>query len=343
MSTEPAVQVPEDSVDVHGLSIVTATRTADEPRRGVIYNPDTFAAAMPIWFHPMPDGRFLGVFTERWYEGTVGDGGPQSYSSYTSTSAWPSLMVIDPATGATGPIQRMPGFDDDAGVFNVYACFAAASRFDYLFLVGWTMNGTSIRHLRVDPDGVVTVHGVEDIGFGDIAWIIGAWTDERYLYLLGLNTVGESEFYRGLCLRRKRWSRIGPYSDEWSGWEFKAARGWSSDPEQMEYLRYRSGDLVVTDSFCTYAQVGTREYLAVRPTTESVSIISKRPVDQGWRIAATMSVDEDAVISMQPELRYNPAALPEGKRVGVPYMKITDVDDDPDARELRVEWGLYTP
>ncbi len=61
MATEATAQVHESSADSAGVSIVTATRTVAAPQQGTIYNPATFAAGVPVWFHRLQDGRYIAI------------------------------------------------------------------------------------------------------------------------------------------------------------------------------------------------------------------------------------------------------------------------------------------
>ena len=62
MATFTVRQVLPQSVDSAGISVATTTLDTTDPRTGQMYNPTTLAAAAPVWFHRLPDGRFVGLF-----------------------------------------------------------------------------------------------------------------------------------------------------------------------------------------------------------------------------------------------------------------------------------------
>lgn len=326
MSTEPTVQVLDTSYDMSGVSVVTATRTAAAQRRGSIYDPATLAAAIPVWFHPLRDGRFLGLFAERWHTASIGTGGPQSYSSYVETTA-PSWMVFDPKTGSYSGVQEIPsrleGTRDLSG---------AASRFDYLFTVGTIDDEALLQHHLISASGEVLLHNEEILPERNgVTFSYGCWVGDRYLTVVG--TDDASRIY----LARKRWSRIGDTTDpNWSTWEYKGERGWTPDPALMMAQVDRGGQALVTSGPVSYAKLKNREFISVMTATDA-KIYSSRDVEKDWFLEYQRPAD---YFYLQPQLYYNPTMIPPGKRVGVPYV-VTDFIEIAGAQQLLVSWDMF--
>lgn len=325
MSTETTTQVLDTSYDMNGISVVTATKTAAAPRRGTIYNPDTLAAALPVWFHPLRDGRFLGLFAERWHTATIGSGGPQSYASHVETIN-PSWMVFDPATGSYSGVQEipsnLPGNRDLAG---------AVSRFSYLLTIGTCNDEAHLQHHVVGDHGDVILQAEEIVPVvGGVSFSFGIWVDDRFLYLVGTDSASR------IHLARKRWSRVGENRDEWGTWEYKGTRGWSPEPSNLAPLMDSTGQPLVTSGPVSYAKLKNREFISVMTATDA-KIYSSRDVEPTWVLEYQRPAD---YLYLQPQLYYNPTMIPTGKRVGVPYV-VTDIIDTANAKQLLVSWDMF--
>lgn len=327
LATEAAVQVLDTSYDSGGVSITTATRIAGAPRQGTIYNPLDLAAAFPVWFHPMSDGRYMGLFSERWTAATVGSGGPQSYSSHTVSLA-PSWVLFDPATGSRGAVTALR-----ARLSGVRYLIGAASMGSYLFTLGTLGGASHVQHHRIGQSGEVILQGEEVVADqGDVSFTQGCWVDNRYLFLVGTDSAGR------VFLARKRWSRIGTSLDPNGQWEFKGVRGWDTAPDGLEPLADRAGGALVTSAPVSHARRHDRDYLSV-VTATGVKIYSSRQVESSWGQERVI----DAVnLRMQPQLHHNPAMLPEGKRSGIPFLTMDRVNTV-NAKQLLVRWGVFAP
>ena len=106
MVSSPVVQVPSSSLDHAGLSVSTATPSLADPRVGTVYDPTVFAAAAPIWFHPLRDGRHLMLNARSWSAATPVGGIPGGYSDYAEDLT-PTWTIVD---GPTGNRSSVPGY-----------------------------------------------------------------------------------------------------------------------------------------------------------------------------------------------------------------------------------------
>ena len=324
MSTEAARQVLDDSVDATGISIVTANRTVAEPRRGTLYNPTGLAAAEPVWFHPLQDGRWIALLSEVWSDATVSStGGPQTYSEYT-TSTTPHWVTFDPVHGAPGAVTEIP-----TGLSGTRDLAGACSRVDFIFTVGTLDGAALIQHHRIAPNGELILQGEEiapnpdDILFG-----YGCYIDAREVVVFGANEDGH--VYRA----RKSWGRIGIKTDVNEQWQYQGLKGWTTDPDDLEPLRDTSGAEIVTTGPVSYGKIGDREYISVMTST-TAKFYSSRMVDRYWVSEASPLIAD--FLYLQPQLR--PQSVPDGARNAIPYV-ITEYDDTEEENSLQVSWGL---
>lgn len=339
MSGEATVQVLDTSIDRDGLSVVTTTKTAEEPRQGIIYHPTTLAAGVPVWFHRLDNGDYLALFGKYWNAATVGSGGPQTYSAHTEVTT-PLWVRVNPVTGHTteqGDIpSRLPG---------TRTLIDACSRIGYLFTLG-TLDGVPfIQHHRIDDRGNLVLQAEEVLQTGEVSWSAGLYVDGFYLVVIGFDADG------GVYRRRKPWGRVGQNNGR-DPWEYRSAKGWhaSDDPVTLEptdpddpplpqtggtrMAQPESGP--VTTGVVTYAKMGDREWLCVRVGGPKFEFWSSRKVDAAWKKAA-LEVTATAV-HLQPQLQYNPAALPDGVDAVIPYVSTTTVTTT-GANALQVSWG----
>lgn len=327
MATEAAQQIIDSAVELSGLSIVTATKTNAAPRLGSIYRPDLLAAAVPIWFHPLQTGNYLGLFRQRWTGATIGSGGPQTYSAKT-ISLLPSWANISPATGSTEAIAEIPSQLSGTRVLN-----GATSRVDFLYTIGTVDGVPHLAHHRVSPLGQLLLQGEEVLppaDTGDVSFKAGLYIDGRHLVVFGVD--GANKIYRA----RKSWGRIGIGVDPNEQWQFKGVKGWYSDPAELDPEPGPTADVVSTAGLVSVAQVRDRTYIAAMSGGTAV-VYSSRAVDAKWR-------NEDQNITggwvyLQPQLYYQASNVPEGFRIGIPYVKTT-IDNTAGATALNVAWGL---
>ena len=318
MATEATPQVLDTSVDALGLSIVTSTRTASNPRFGAIYNPSTLAAAIPVWFHPLPDGRYVALFAETWSSATQSTtGGPQSYSA-KNVSTNPHWAVVDPITGAAGPVTAIP-----ANQFAARTLVAACSQNDYLFLIH---NDGLLQHHRVQANGAVVLEAEEFVPTRDgVTLTTGCYTDGNWLVLIGSDPM--KRVYRA----RKNWARVGIMNEDW---QWNTDKGWLVDTTPVA-LEGEIGALLA-ERAVTYAKRADREYLALGRDNGQANVYSSRMVDPKWRFEYAIPGTHVAV---QSQLRVNQDAIPGAAHNGFPVVK-TALDSSVGKNSLQVSWSV---
>jgi len=333
MATEATEQILASSVDTAGVSTVTATRTVANPRSGTIYNPATLAAAPPVWFHRLQDGRYLALFRNRWVDATgVYHDGPQMFSDYTEDLT-PVRGYIAPTTGAIDGPYPMTSYLTGNLRLN-----AAVSRGDYLFTLG-TLDGIAwVQHWRISDRGVLSLVGEEATPLG---YDLGLYADRNYLQVFGADEDGN------LARVRKNWGRIGNNVDAQMQWEYEGLKGWLTDAS----LHTPMLPHLPADGPCSMATFRDRTYLVITEHSGgaySAEVYTQRAVDQTWtRLGDTViPLGDDAdylggSAYLQPQLVGNKDLLPDGASTGIPYVTSVRVVIGGD-QAILTEWDLLT-
>ena len=268
MATETTVQVIPSSADVPGLSVVTASRHELAPRSGLVYNPATLAAAVPLWFHPRPDGRYLALFSRRLTDAalsTANINGVLLYTGYEIDDE-PCWATIGPRTGDVRPVELIPS--EQPGIRRMVG---AASRGNYLFVLNEYKKSLDddetyslLQNFRVTDLGV-TLLGEETVP-RDLRH--GIFCDRRYLWLFGTDGDGK------LALARKNWGRIGTDADAnpVMNWQFWGKGSWNTDSDQLSAVIDEKGQPIPLDGPCSLARYRDTYYLMAttrvdKPTT----------------------------------------------------------------------------
>lgn len=270
MATESEIAVIPSSADVHGMSVVTASRSQKAPRSGLIYNPQTLAAAVPVWFHPTPEGRYLGIFSLRWTEAVLSARTIKDVLLYGSheTSASPCWTVITPSTGDCDPVTLIPS--ERPGVRRVVA---ATSRGEMLFILNAYKTSEDayetsalLQNFRIARTGI-TLLGEEMVP-RDLA--AGIYTDRRHLWVIGSDGSG------GMEMARKAWSRIGTDADAnpVHNWQYWGRGGWASDIKLASSVLGEKGTKIPLEGSASIARYRDAHYMMVTakedqdPTTQ---------------------------------------------------------------------------
>lgn len=333
MATEATQQVLDTSVDTAGVSTVTATRTVAAPRQGTIYNPATFAAAVPVWFHRTQDGRYLALFSTSWTAATAAyHDGPQVFSDFTEVTA-PVRAYIDPTTGTIDGPYPVSSNQDGALTLR-----AAVSRSDYLFTLGTLDEVAWVQHWRINDRGLLILQGEESVPLG---YELGLHVDGNYLWVFGADVDGH------LARVRKNWARIGTNADPNMQWQYEGVRGWYADPAMhapmLPHLPAAGPVSVATFRDRTY--LATTEHSAGAYAAE---IYTQRIVEQVWlRVGDTVIPlgDDDVYMGggvyLQPQLVANKVLVAAGANTGVPYVTSVRVVVGDD-QAILTEWGMLS-
>lgn len=335
MSTEATTQVLDTSVDAEGVSVISATRTVVAPRQGAMYNPVTLAAAVPLWFHRVQDGRYLAVLKSRWTAATqVYNNGPQLYSAYTETTI-PAWTYVVPVTGNISTVLPIPSLRTGARVIT-----AAVSRRDYLFILGTLDGEPFLQCFRTVPQGAMVLVGEETLLPGLTR---GLYADRTHLHVYGADEGGY------LVVSRKNWGRIGINTDTARQWEYRGPRGWYADPSETVALPTTvSGGRIKADGPVSVASFRDRLYLATvfnSSGTRQVLVYTARAVDD-WKFIQSFGTalgDNDtylgAGMQLQPQLVANRALMSDGVVTAFPYLTSKKVISGGNSGILTT-WGL---
>lgn len=272
MATEATLQVIPSSIDEHGMSVVTASRDQKAPRSGIIYDPATLAAAQPIWFHPMSDGRYLALFSRRLTNATLSPvtiNGVLLYSDYSLSTA-PCWAPIGLKTGQIDKVTLIP-----SELPGPRTLVAAASRGEYLFTLSTYKTSADadttqalLQNFRVTPYTGITLLGEEFVP-GDLS--LGLFVDIRYLWVFGASPTGK------LTVGRKNWGRIGlnPDASPTPDWLFWGSGSWNSSRDQMAGIVDEKGVELPADGPCSMARYRDTYYLmATSKTTQPATLNS---------------------------------------------------------------------
>lgn len=331
MATETAMQVLDSAVETAGVSTITATRTPANPRRGTIYNPATFAAAVPIWFHRLQDGRYLAIFKSRWHTATATyDIGPLMFSAHSESG--PCYAFIDPTTGTIEGPYDWPDLD----VIN-----SAVSRNDYLFAVG-ELNGTPVvQHFIITRFGGLQPQGSEVVPLG---FNLGLFADGHHLYVFGDNGAGR------LARIRKNWGRIGINNDPQFQWEYQGEKGWYTNVDEATPMK-SDGNTYIPAAGPVSVAKHLRWFYLTAVTHSSGSYYAKtysaRDIDQRWRWygdVAALGLDADYLgggAYLQPQLVVTSDLLPDGTTTGFPYVISQRVAAGSN-RAILTEWNIVS-
>jgi hypothetical protein len=341
VTTEP---VPPGSLDRFGLSITTASRDPDDPRAGAIYHPTLFAAATPIYFHPMGGSRYLGLFDGYWTAATASRAEAGIYSAHTAVVA-PAAAIIDASTGALSRLAGLDGFtmlgEDGAQLISA----VGQSRVLYVLVDSGT---PQITVWRLDPnDQLVFMRTVACPVSGPVTYDRGLYLDGPYLYLWGSDDTTH-EVYTARVFT----SRLGV--DDWS---YQTSAGWTNQPllaGDGAVLTTAAARATPVAGLHTQGPMSTvvfrgRTYASVTANHDGSywgQIWCSRTMSEPWTmlkehvIAATADWLGNNLM-LQPQVGLNATALPDGAVAAIPYV-LTYAEDTENGEGLRVFWDLLS-
>lgn len=252
MATLPG-QVLSNSVDYNGISIVTASKDASDPRLGMIYDPLNLAAATPIYFHDLGGSNYLTVFSQRWVNAAQSLSATGSYTSYT-VSTTPSWAIVHSLTGTKDPVGGsfiIPMITKNDSRVVTAAC---SKTINLLFLLNTVtyagVNSAVVQTFNCTNNGVVNRISEETIPtiVADGQTVIF----DRCIYLADpfVIAVGSGKDDQSLYLARKRSGAIGSTA---AAWEYQTARGWSANSDEIQRLMSTDGEVMVTHGPCSAA------------------------------------------------------------------------------------------
>ena len=255
MATYAVRQVLPGSVDTAGISTASTSPSTADPRIGQMYNQATLAGADAVWFHPLPDDRYVGVFARRLTNAVLADpqpGGTLVYRAATDVYT-PTWAVFDPVAGVT-KLETIPTETEGVRVLR-----AVASRGNYLFTLSTIGDEALLQHFRVSLRQHALILQAEEIVPGGLG--LGLHVERNDLWLFGSKD-GK------LTMARKNWGRVG-YNNSISPlmrWRYRTARGWSPNLADLTPL---AGD-IPTSGPVSVAKYGVRYYLTMPVYTPAI-------------------------------------------------------------------------
>ncbi|QDH91808.1 hypothetical protein SEA_PHRAPPUCCINO_133 [Mycobacterium phage Phrappuccino] len=333
-------QTSATSLDADGITEVTATRTDGMGHRGIIYDAETLAAAVPVHFHPLTPGRYLMAFAERWHGAIPSESDPGAFTDYARdlTPGW----IIVGASGTRTPPGRGMAIPGATGQLT-----AACSRGNtYLYVLTSSLDGLQARVqlFRWSPDRDIVVAVSEEIlpRVGNVVFDLG-------LFLTGtqLTFVGSDRLTGQLFFARKPWGRIGANRTAMRGqdrseiddpsWQYYTGTGWSRDPGELAPLPMTSHGPVSMAAYrdtIYLAVVGEQEDERLGQVWASTKGRPYRSVGEPVSLGTTGEGYVGAGLQLQPQLRAQASEL------SIPY--VTTVHEiDGDAHRLNTSWGLW--
>lgn len=374
MATTTVPVVATDAVDTAGLSIATAVPSGSDPRLGTVYNPTSLAAAQPVWFHPLKDGRHLMVMSRRWTAATPAGGTPGLYSSFTEATD-PAWVIVRGSSGGTdvpagGQLISLKTTVDSAQVV------AGASRPPEMLWLLYSAQINSepaaiLQRWAIADSGEITLGGEEVLPSTE-AVVFDKGIQYATPYLLIYGTDEHGALYR----IRKGWSRTGvnkvSTAQALQGpqpgqvWEYYTGSGYSQDPTELGVMQEGVGSagpvsfgyfnslvvmstVVAKSTDVDLAMTSTdADTIAALDLTERWGTIWTSNNNRPWVQDASVMVDLgdtdagtylDAGLALQSQLGANPALLGTNN-AGVVYVSSQNhiVGSD---RSLANSWGVY--
>lgn len=373
MATTSVPVVASTTLDIAGISVVTAAPDADDPRNGAIYNPASLAAAQPIWFHPLKDGRHLMVMARSWSAATPSGGIPGVYSAFDESTA-PSWVAI---SGSSGSVDQVPGgaaITVSTPVDSVTITAAASRPPENLWLLySAQINSEPAAILQrwfVADDGSVVCKAEEVLPASPtVTFDKGIQYASPYLLIYGTDEDGV--LYR----LRKGWGNIGfnKVSPIQHGaqlgqvWEYYTGSGYSQDATELGPIQDDLGSVGPV----SFGYVGNLTVMSVVEarlidtgltmySTHADTIAANSMVDRVGRIWTSTNgrpwmlspfaptelgaTDDDTYqgggLALQSQLGADPTALGGTNNAGIVYVSTQKVIAGSDS-SLVNSWGVY--
>lgn len=346
MSSSPVVQLDPTSVDLAGVSVATATPTLEHPRWGSAYNLVNFAAAVPVWFHPMPGGDFLMINARRWYGATTVSTTPGVYSDYSEDVA-PSWRQLTLPTG----FSSTPNGQPDAIPFNVAVTsptvIAGVSRPPALLFLLHSgtvaqQSAAILQRFHLGINGSIALAQEEVVPtVNGVVFNQGLQYDSPNLVLYGTDNThqvykvtkpwGRVGFNRQLGVQTTKISVPNAVGSQ-LGWQYYTGTGYSADPTELAPIAVAGGDHLISYgplSFGTLRNQTLMTTVGQSGSTYTAQVwrsLSGRPYSPyGSPITLGSSSDDSYLgvgLPLQAQLAANPtAAVLGGAGVlsGIPY------------------------
>lgn len=351
MATSASIQKPDTSYDANAVSIVVSDRSSSDARPGSFFSSD-FAAVSPVHFHPLGDGKVMGVFAKRWHGATRPENSndPNLFEDY-EVDELPSWTIFDQSNGNHYSIPGQSGINTPAsGTYSSRVAVGGCSRTNsYVYLLQSVVKGgvTSglISHYHINPvTWQVNLLGEEELasvqlGSETVTFNLGVKHNITYLTFVGKNSLGQ------LFLARKNWGFIGsPGAVEYQG-----ERGWSEDPSNLFPLKSSSGFLTSAGPV-SMAEHQKRTFMSV--VEEDDGEMSARiytsvglwdawsPLNHPYPLGTQGSSYLGGTAYLQQALRANPLLLSTSGLNGIPLVYALKRTSEGGAA-ISIKWDLW--
>lgn len=353
MATSPSEVVPATSKDTAGITVVTSQPSPTDARAGQAWSPDLVAAAQPVWFHPLKDGRYIMAMSRYWTAGTP-DGGAGMYSAFTEVTT-PSWVIVNGATGATEQVAGSLSIPMNTSVSSATLTAGASRPTDYL----WLLHSVQISSARqavmqywdISLGSAVTLAGEEVLPTTPtVVFDKGIQYATPFIYVYGTDSAGK--LYR----IRKAWGRIGfnklpptgiatPYQG--ASWEYYTGTGYSLDPTELAPVQtdLTSAGPVSFGYYRTQVVMSTVKATgATRAAAFWTSNAGRTWIATGTTAALGSTSDSSYLggcAQMQNQLNATPTELASSTNAAVPY--VTTVKGTSGGSAALVNnWAMYS-
>lgn len=361
MATSPPDQIPESSCDASAVSIVVSNRSMTDPRLGAFAN-DDFAAFSPVYFQQLTANKFLGVFSQRWYDATLpaNPTNPNLFSSRSIDSA-PSWAIFDGANGNHYEIEGHYGFNPPTRIGNTgRTLIGACSRTNtYLYLLQSFTNNVTV-------DGIVTAVTfgvVSHYHINPVTWQVSLLTEDT-IPSVTLDSGATVTFNKGikyenpyvvfygsdssgnLYCARKNWGRIGSTIYPM---EYQSDRGWGTSSSSLMPLKSTNGTNLTTAGPVSVITYHKNSYMSVvKNNSGQISAqvyCSKglfdpwRPVNAPYSLGTSGTTYLGGTAYFQPALQPHPSLASVG---GVPIVYSTKAVSGSN-QGISISWDLWSP
>ena len=267
MVTSPAVQLDTNSLDTVGLSVATSPPSASDARQGSAYNTDTFAAAAPVWLHPLYNGNWLMISGMRWYNATPVGGTPGSYSAYSidTTPTW--VEVASLAGYSMTPPGQFFSIPMNTTATDVTLVGGASRPNNILFLLNAaTVAGQStavLQRFNLDINRSIAIAVEEVLPFTDeVSFTAGIQMESAAMVVYG--TDASHQVYK----ITKPWAQVGfnkvltPQIPKYTvpdvigtpqGWQYFTGTGYTASPTGLAPLVAADGSVITTHGPLSFA------------------------------------------------------------------------------------------
>lgn len=330
MSATERVGLPESSVDLSRLSVVTSTPGPSTPdETGSVYRADTLAAGRLVHTMPVDSVHFLALFSSSWTSGVFDQANPGVVTSKAVDSS-PGAFWVD--TSGESIAVELPSTPE--------TLIGASSFGNLLHVLGTKDENPALFSYRISQYG--SAGGLDFIGdewlppsrlSSVVSWDRGIYQSGRYLYVVGADTNNR------LFLRKRMLTTIkdAPL--------FLGHKGWTASQLEMDPIRDHRGFAVVSTGPVSLARYGTEWFMATSARQSTDTVVSfwraAHPRSGFHRLPATVNLgaDPDSTTAyLQESVHPNPdhIALSETDAVtGIPFVYTVESPDS-----LRTSWGL---